>query len=115
MLYAFDLFDNKQYSESMREFIKLKTDPADVIKLFPELNDPKEGKLTGKDLEKALTALIEYLTGICPEIVAQNNSDAPGTSIENEARTKNAAQQIELIETTLLKCYLQVNDRIQSI
>lgn len=78
--YAIDLFANKCFKESMREFIKLETDPCDVIRLFPNLF-PKDSVATkrsqstlhqksnlpvlnGKDLEMALLALIEYLTEV---------------------------------------------------
>lgn len=110
MLYALELFDIKQYSQSMKEFIKLNTDPADVIKLFPEL-DNKPGadntkKLKGKDLENALNALIEYLVGLRLEILKKTN-DASGSKEEASVQ-RNVTQQLELIDTTLLKCYLQV-------
>lgn len=92
----------------MKEFIKLKTDPADVIKLFPELDckasDDKEKakKLTGKDLENALNALIMYLKEL--------RANIGFTGLQDEAsRQRNVSQQLELIDTTLLKCYLQVN------
>lgn len=112
MLYALELFDIKQYSQSMKEFIKLNTDPADVIKLFPEL-DNKPGadntkKLKGKDLENALNALIEYLVGLRLEILKKTN-DASGSKEEASVQ-RNVTQQLELIDTTLLKCYLQTND-----
>ncbi|XP_045499853.1 vam6/Vps39-like protein [Colias croceus] len=112
MLFALELFDNKEYSQSMKEFIKLNTDPADVIKLFPELDnksgsETKEKKLKGKDLENALNALIEYLVELRSKI--GKNSDASGSKDETSSQ-RNVAQQLELIDTTLLKCYLQTND-----
>ncbi|CAF4855845.1 unnamed protein product [Pieris macdunnoughi] len=108
MLHALDLFDSKQYSQSMKEFIKLKTDPAEVIKLIPELDNKFEGKenvLKGKDLENALNALIEYLV----ELRFQIGTNTEGSS-KSESNQRNVAQQLELIDTTLLKCYLQTND-----
>ncbi|CAK1543127.1 unnamed protein product [Leptosia nina] len=111
MLHALDLFDSKQYSQSMKEFIKLNTDPAEVIKLFPELdnkqNDGKEKKLKGKDLESALNALIEYLVELRSKI---GKSTEAGASKDEVANPRNVTQQLELIDTTLLKCYLQTND-----
>ena len=55
----------------MKEFLKLETDPYDVIRLFPDLlpqqtaatdypEPPKD--LTEKELETGLLALIDYLT-----------------------------------------------------
>lgn len=110
MLFALELFDNKEYSQSMREFIKLNTDPADVIKLFPDL-DNKPGsdnnkKLKGKDLENALNALIEYLVELRSKI-GKSSADASGSKDE-PSNQRNVTQQLELIDTTLLKCYLQV-------
>lgn len=102
-----ELFDNKDYFQSMKEFVKLKTDPADVIKLFPELdgktNDDKEPtkKLVGKDLENALNALIMYLKELKGNIGNSSGQD-------EASKQRNVTQQLELIDTTLLKCYLQV-------
>lgn len=104
MLYAFDLFDNKQFPESMKEFMKLNTEPAEVIKLFPELNGVKEGKLRGKDLENALNALIQYLREV--RLMIQENKKK--STQNGESNGRNAEAQLELIDTTLLKCYLQV-------
>jgi hypothetical protein len=70
-LLAYDLFANKQFHESMKEFLKLETDPYDVIRLFPDLlpqqtvaadypEPPRD--LTEKELETGLLALIDYLT-----------------------------------------------------
>lgn len=134
MLFALELFDNKEYSKAMNEFQKLNTDPADVIKLFPELDikqdgDTKNNKLKGKDLENALNALIEYLvrlranigkvniaeqSGSQDDLIAQNDkanvAESSGSQVEVQASQRNVAQQLELIDTTLLKCYLQTND-----
>lgn len=92
----------------MKEFIKLNTDPAEVIELFPELDgkeNSKNKKLKGKDLENALNALIEYLTQL--RLLIGQNKLEPGTSQEQGSQ-RNVTQQLELIDTTLLKCYLQV-------
>ncbi|GBP23493.1 hypothetical protein EVAR_12773_1 [Eumeta japonica] len=121
MLHALDLFDHKDYSGSMKEFIKLNTDPAEVIKLFPELEakpntEPGKNKLQDKDLENALNALIGYLTEVRLKIFIDdekpNCSDKSECSSYNQddMRQKNVMQQVELIDTTLLKCYLQTND-----
>nr|CAD7463732.1 unnamed protein product [Timema tahoe] len=73
-----------------------KSDPYDVIRLFPDLI-PQESrssqdqerlpKLQDRELENGLLALIEFLT----------------ESIE---------QLLSIIDTTLLKCYLQTNDAL---
>lgn len=70
-LYAYDLFYSKQFQESMKQFLTLKTDPYSVIKLFPELL-PSQSKnsveqssnLNDKEMETGLLALVEYLTEV---------------------------------------------------
>lgn len=112
--YAIDLFSNKSFKESMREFIKLETDPCDVIRLFPNLfpKDPAAVKpvlaknslpvLDGKDLEMALLALIEYLTEVRFNLLRQMQNS------EQKTHSKNSNYLLSIIDTTLLKCYLQV-------
>lgn len=116
MLSALELFDEKKYAQSMKVFIQLNTDPADVIKLFPELDNKPgsedDSKLKGKDLQNALTALINYLVEVrlkIAEAVKKGSTDdkTPGTSSDSTSH-RNVTQQLELIDTTLLKCYLQV-------
>ncbi|XP_050677422.1 vam6/Vps39-like protein [Leptidea sinapis] len=112
MLNAMELFDNKQYAQSMKEFIKLNTDPVDVIKLFPELDckpgtESDDKKLKGKDLENAISALIQYLVDTRLAIGKALESREVKEDASNQ---RNVVQQLELIDTTLLKCYLQTND-----
>lgn len=91
----------------MREFMKLNTDLEFVIKLFPEI-DNKPGaevkKAKGKDSENPLNALIEYLLEYRSKI-GKNAQESAG---KDEPNQKTIQQQLELIDTTLLKCYLQV-------
>ncbi|KAI8432248.1 hypothetical protein MSG28_004689 [Choristoneura fumiferana] len=111
MLLALELFDNKQYAQAMDEFGKLNTDPADVIKLFPELdNKPggKNGKLKAEDLEKALNALVKYLL----ELRSRKSSASEASGSQDDPSQRNVMQQLELIDITLLKCYLQINDAL---
>lgn len=121
-LYAFDLFINKQFRESMKEFAKLNTDPCDVIRLFPDLIPSFENmgknmsssmsssmsgaemlsslpKLADKDLENAYVALIDYLVEI--RYRKDKNKDK-----------KDASTLYSIIDTTLLKCYLETNDSL---
>ncbi|XP_053608252.1 vam6/Vps39-like protein [Plodia interpunctella] len=124
-LYAHELFDIKEYSKSMNEFLKLNTNPAEVIALFPDLDGKSESKhkLKGKDLENALKALIEYLLVLrrrfggsakiedASEDGSKRLSQAGGSREEaGSGAVVNVQQQLELIDTTLLKCYLQTND-----
>ncbi|XP_055309525.1 vam6/Vps39-like protein [Sitodiplosis mosellana] len=119
--YAIDLFANKIFKESMREFIKLETDPCDVIRLFPNLF-PKDSVATklnqsalaksnlpvlnGKDLEMALLALIEYLTEVRFNMLRKMQNT------EKKTHSKNSNYLLSIIDTTLLKCYLQTNDSL---
>ncbi|KAI5642851.1 vacuolar sorting protein 39 domain 2 domain-containing protein [Phthorimaea operculella] len=123
LLYAHELFATKEYTLSMKEFMKLGTDPATVISLFPELDnktDPSKKKLKGKDLENALSALIKYLTELRLKICNESKelektdgkSEASSSQREDGHSQRNIQQQLELIDTTLLKCYLQTNDAL---
>lgn len=116
MLYAFDLFDNKKFSDSMKIFLQLDTDPSEVIKLFPELS-PSPNKPTNEPSlpksqqdDSGLLALIEYLTEVRQKVQKNNGTNGKTTEDENEkaARIKRTNFMLETIDTTLLKCYLQV-------
>lgn len=121
-MYALDLFSNKLFKESMQEFAKLETDPCDVIRLFPDLF-PKDsmagsaGKkpsaansslptLVDKDLELGLLALIDYLTEVRYNLLRQMQNS------ETKTLSKNSKNLLSIIDTTLLKCYLQTNDSL---
>ncbi|KAK9879568.1 hypothetical protein WA026_006636 [Henosepilachna vigintioctopunctata] len=112
-LLAYDLFANKHFHESMKEFQKLKTKPYDVIRLFPELvssqqlgeNTPPTGQaLVGKDFERGLLALIDYLTDIRHPLKLE--------VLSNDKNSKSALHLLQIIDTTLLKCYLRTNDAL---
>jgi len=114
MLYAKELFTNKEYSAAMKEFEKASIDPYDVIRLFPSLvPEPKSGPediavpkssapaLEDSDLEDAYMALIEYLAlARQREVVKLRDTKSSSKSL------------LEIIDTTLLKCYLQTNDSL---
>ena len=127
-LYAYDLFINKQFREAMLEFSKLKTDPTNVIKLFPDLLPSCEPpsvtnknmsssmtqselmrelpKLADKDLENGLMALIDYLVEIRQQINYTNDK----TQSSAKSFGRNPKVLLSIIDTTLLKCYLETND-----
>jgi len=111
-LYAHDLFEKKQYSKSMSEFLKLGTNPYNVIQLFPDLvlkpgdSPAKLPKLNEREQEKSLLALIEYLTEVRQMIMGKKDWTS---STEVDSRKHNL---IQIIDTTLLKCYLQTNDAL---
>ncbi|KAI8045055.1 vam6/Vps39-like protein [Drosophila gunungcola] len=114
MLYAKELFTNKEFSAAMKEFEKAAIDPYDVIRLFPNLvPEAKSGSedaavptssaqaLEDSDLENAYLALIEYLAlARQREVVKLRDTKSSSKSL------------LEIIDTTLLKCYLQTNDSL---
>lgn len=101
-LYAYDLFHKKEFRSSMREFFKLGTDPYDVIGLFPELvKENLNSSLEDQDLEQGYLALIDYLTECRQKLKMENVSGS---------KTQNVKALLSIIDTTLLKCYLQTND-----
>lgn len=131
-LYAHHLFRNKNFREAMGQFLKLGTDPYEVIRLFPDLvsqpsnaNEPNEPepnlpKLQDRDLESGLLALIDYLTEVRYKLIndSQAKEKDPNEKIRGKVtsqgdKLKNITpiateQLLKIIDTTLLKCYLQV-------
>lgn len=114
-LYAFHLFHKKEFHNSMKEFLKLDTDPYDVIRLFPNLlpqqardtassTDKNTMKLEDRDLESGLLALIEYLTEVRSKLINKSTTKS--------SEVKSTQQLMQIIDTTLLKCYLQTNDAL---
>lgn len=63
-------------------------------------------KLQDRDLENGLMALIQYLTEVRHKIQGEgklNNKQVDSKTL------KSSAQLLQIIDTTLLKCYLQVS------
>lgn len=130
-LYAHHLFYNKKFQEAMEQFLKLGTDPYEVIRLFPDLvsqsnvnesNEPVAGlpKLQDRDLENGLLALIAYLTEVRHKLLGDThlqgkdkNEKGKDKDEKGNNMTAVATQQLlKIIDTTLLKCYLQTNDAL---
>ncbi|KAK9500068.1 hypothetical protein O3M35_001406 [Rhynocoris fuscipes] len=105
-LYAFDLFHNKKYEKSMDEFFKLDTDPYEVINLFPELvleeNENAKQDMIDRDIENGYLALIKYLTEVRHKLMSEDTT----------CKYKSPDKLMQIIDTTLLKCYLQTNDAL---
>ncbi|KAG8449632.1 hypothetical protein GDO86_016319 [Hymenochirus boettgeri] len=122
-LFAFNLFCQKRFEDSMQVFAKLGTDPTHVIGMYPDLlpSDYKKHLqypnpvpvLSGAELEKANLALIDYLTQKRSHLVKKlNDSDhQPTTSplMEGTPTIKSKKKLLQIIDTTLLKCYLHTN------
>ncbi|KAK3093225.1 hypothetical protein FSP39_012933 [Pinctada imbricata] len=122
-LYAFHQFCQRKFEESMNIFVKLGTDPSHVIGLYPNLlpqeyrnkleYPEKPPDLEGGDLEKALLALQDYLTQKRKEVLKDINKEVDTTAIkEGNTTIKSKKQLSQIIDTTLLKCYLQTNDAL---
>lgn len=120
-LYAVNLFCKLKFEESMRIFVKLDTDPSHVIGLYPNLLPPEFKKkleypeplpnLEGGDLEKGLLALTDYLND---KKRLLNKAEKVSTTAIKEGNTMVASKEqlSQIIDTTLLKCYLQTNDAL---
>ncbi|XP_018414768.1 PREDICTED: vam6/Vps39-like protein [Nanorana parkeri] len=122
-LYAFNLFCQKRFDESMQVFAKLGTDPTHVIGMYPDLlpSDYKKQLqypnhvplLSGAELEKANLALIDYLTQKRSHLVKKlNDTDYHSTTsplMEGTPTIKSKKKLLQIIDTTLLKCYLHTN------
>ncbi|XP_023290405.1 vam6/Vps39-like protein [Orussus abietinus] len=128
-LYAHHLFHNKKFQEAMEQFSRLRTDPYEVIRLFPDLisqssnsNESSEPitalpKLDDRDMENGLLALISFLTEA--RFKLQRDKDLFGkiknkdvTGEKNNMTNVATEQLLKIIDTTLLKCYLQTNDAL---
>ena len=123
-LMAFDLFCSHKFSESMEVFFKLEICPSHVVGLFQNLlpaefqdklqYPDKPPALQGRQLENALLALIEFLTQCRHKLgrVASQPALSPQPLVEGVIVIKSRKQALQIIDTTLLKCYLQTNDAL---
>ncbi|KAL2716858.1 vam6/Vps39-like protein [Vespula squamosa] len=130
-LYAHHLFYNKKFQEAMDLFLELGTDPYEVIRLFPDLVTPSTGshdlgdsstnlpKLPNHDLEKGLRALIIFLTDVRYKLISDtktkdkdNNKEKNVMESEKNLTAVATEQLLKIIDTTLLKCYLQTTDAL---
>lgn len=131
-LQAIHLFCSKEYSQAMKIFLTLNTDLPFVIGMYPDMV-PEEYQsrlqypypipaLSGAELEKALQALVHFLLEIRHKL-SGNESEAGtaagGGKTETDNKYSTAAsgvksrnEKLQIIDTTLLKCYLQTNDSL---
>lgn len=123
-LYAFHLFCKRDFKSAMDVFFKLETDPSHVIGLFPDLlpevyrnsleYPDKLPTLQGTELESGLFALNEYLIQVRHRLMHDlGNNVSSITAITEGSKTIHFKKQLlQIIDTTLLKCYLQINDAL---
>lgn len=134
-LYAHHLFCSKKFQEAMKQFHELGTDPYEVIRLFPHLvsdssgcnsNDGNESMATGlpklqdRDLENGLLALIGFLTEVRHNLMGGTDGKDSKDNMKNDRDKKSMTaaateQLLKIIDTTLLKCYLQVTPEFVTV
>lgn len=119
-LHAFDLFCKKKFEESLTIFMDLETDPSHVIGLFPDLL-PEDYRnslsypdqvpdLRDADLEAGLYALVDYLVQVRCKLLSDGQHEPTLTGIVQGSKTvKSKKQLLQIIDTTMLKCYLETN------
>lgn len=115
-LHAFDLFCKKNFKESTELFARLNTDPAHVIGLFPDLlPDVYRSKIEypmpppryeGQDLERGLDALKDYLIQVRNKVINPTSNAYTSELTDPDARESRRKMLRQIVETTLLKCYL---------
>eukprot|EP00038_Savillea_parva_P002865 m.118520 g.118520 ORF g.118520 m.118520 type:complete len:956 (+) comp10983_c0_seq4:278-3145(+) len=108
---AFSQFQRRHFEAAMKTFSELDIEPTQVIGLYPNLLKPEIRKkfkstmpvtnLEGSELETALTHLVDFLTQQRSKIAKRMGS--------NTANSKGLHELSEIIDTTLLKCYLKTN------
>jgi hypothetical protein len=122
-LFAFDLFCNFKFKESMEVFYKLDIDASHVIGLYTELLPPEFSNqlqypdklplLQGRDMENGYSALVEYLTSVRHKLQGSSaKTISPLALTEASMVIKSKKQLLQIIDTTLLKCYLKINDSL---
>jgi hypothetical protein len=127
-LNALDLFSKKRYSKSFQLFQEMNTDPSHLIAFLPGLlPDSYRAKLNldeffptldAKEKEDAIACLIDYLQFKRNEFLKDNKTlkDDPTfiltPLIEGRIVFKNRLQILQIIDTTLLKCYLKSKENL---
>nr|XP_047132086.1 vam6/Vps39-like protein isoform X2 [Hydra vulgaris] len=116
-LLGFSQFCQRQFEEAIKLFFSIDEDPVFVMGLFPDLLPEMFRKrikypstlpyLTDGDLEKGLKVLIGYLTEIRSNLTKNRQP-----LILSSQQSERSEMFPCLIDTVLLKCYLQVNENL---
>ncbi len=138
---ALQMFCQKQFTESMKRFEKLKTDPTCVIAFVPgllpdrirmTLINYKDFKLPdlANDQKAAIDALIDYLQYKRKETLKVSRDVSETVSakdelskieqqqislyslIDHKCINKTRKSVLEVIDTTLLQCYLRTREQL---
>ncbi|CDW53973.1 vesicle fusion protein; vam vps protein [Trichuris trichiura] len=135
-LYAFHLFSKRRFQEAFDIYCEIKADVLYVIGLFPDLlpNEirrtisypgPLPTELPKHDMQRALIALTSFLSEIRTNIARRLDlhkkskilpSIGVGESLKlsSEEEVAQMRNSLEIVDTTLLKCYLKYNDILVS-
>ncbi|CAD5113361.1 DgyrCDS2533 [Dimorphilus gyrociliatus] len=121
-LYAFHLFVQHRFDSSLEMFSELETDPSQVIGLFPDLLPSEYRKrlvypdsvpiLEGAELERGLESLITYLLEKRQKLKDMGKKVHTCSIVEGNALIVSKKQLAQIIDTTLLKCYLQTQEAL---
>eukprot|EP01135_Chromosphaera_perkinsii_P010752 Nk52_evm31s2209 gene=Nk52_evmTU31s2209 len=111
---AFSLFIEHRFDEAMEMFVELRIDPLTVIGLYPNLISQEKKQqlsfpispplLDGDELKNGLMSLIHFLTLYRRQYIYQRRK-----KVDEGTKFDCPEGMEELVDTTLLKCYLQTN------
>ncbi|KAJ1347338.1 hypothetical protein KIN20_002374 [Parelaphostrongylus tenuis] len=114
---ALNLFQRKKFEESFMLHAEIKTDVITIIQMFPEFLPEKLQKkaaafdLPANDKKRALLALGNYLSAVRSDLSKQldhhNREKVNNQSTLNAEDLKNLHISLQVVDTALLKCYLQ--------
>lgn len=136
-MHALDLFLKKKFKQSLELFQKMKTDPTHLVAFLPgllpntfraQLNfDAYYPTLDAKEQEEATYALIDYLNYKRKELGVETNTKKDNTNDTNAASLSleplmegrsvmnNRELILQIIDTTLLKCYLKSKENLVGV
>ncbi|XP_065183462.1 LOW QUALITY PROTEIN: vam6/Vps39-like protein [Sycon ciliatum] len=119
-LQAFHMFTQHRFEECLSIYSDLNTDVKYVIGLFPGLLPNEFRKtlkypaappvLVGSELDKGLGFLADYLKGK-RNALSKQTKETPATDEQKRAH-EEILHVWEVIDSTLLKCYLKINDAL---
>ena len=127
-LHALELFWKKRFSKAFALFQEMNTDPSHLIASIPGLLpenyrarldiDKSFPTLDAKETEDAIACLIDYLQFKRNEFLKDNKTLKEDPTfiltplIEGRSVFKNRLQILQIIDTTLLKCYLKSKENL---
>ncbi|RCN50622.1 hypothetical protein ANCCAN_03235 [Ancylostoma caninum] len=114
---ALNLFHRRKFEESFQLYGDIKTDVITIIQMFPEFLPEKLQKdaaafdLPANDKKRALLALGNYLSAVRVDLSKQldqyNRDRFQSQSNLNPEYLKSLHISLQVVDTALLKCYLQ--------